>query len=116
REESEHQIAVLLQQDVLAAIAAVGLGACKVLLAVQLDRYPRIFAKKVYFRVGVVIEPVTLDQAHLARQAYFDFGRGHHAAGLNVGDCFAYALAKATAEPLLFKGSDFSKTDVEAAV
>lgn len=67
-------------------------------------------------RVGVVIEPVTLDQAHLARQAYLDFGRGRHAAGLNFGDCFAYALAKATAEPLLFKGRDFSKTDVEAAV
>jgi ribonuclease VapC len=67
-------------------------------------------------RVGIVIEPVTLDQAHLARQAYLDFGRGRHAAGLNFGDCFAYALAKATAEPLLFKGHDFSKTDVEAAV
>jgi ribonuclease VapC len=67
-------------------------------------------------RVGVVIEPVTLDQAHLARQAYLDFGRGRHAAGLNFGDCFAYALSKATAEPLLFKGRDFSKTDVEAVL
>jgi ribonuclease VapC len=67
-------------------------------------------------RVGVVIEPVTLDQAHLARQAYLDFGRGRHAAGLNFGDCFAYALSKATAEPLLFKGCDFSKTDVEAVL
>jgi ribonuclease VapC len=67
-------------------------------------------------RVGIVVEPVTLDQAHLARQAFLDFGRGRHAAGLNFGDCFAYALAKATAEPLLFKGRDFSKTDVKAAL
>ncbi|HTW45021.1 MAG TPA: type II toxin-antitoxin system VapC family toxin [Acidobacteriaceae bacterium] len=66
-------------------------------------------------RVGVVIEPVTVDQAHLARQAFLDFGKGRHAARLNFGDCFAYALAKATGEPLLFKGRDFSKTDVEIA-
>jgi ribonuclease VapC len=67
-------------------------------------------------RVGIVIEPVTVDQARLARQAFQDFGKGRHAAGLNFGDCFAYALAKTTREPLLFKGQDFSKTDVEAAV
>lgn len=67
-------------------------------------------------RIGIVIEPVTVDQAHLARQAFQDFGKGRHAAGLNFGDCFAYALAKVTGEPLLFKGQDFSKTDVKAAV
>ncbi|HEY7250747.1 MAG TPA: type II toxin-antitoxin system VapC family toxin [Methylomirabilota bacterium] len=62
-------------------------------------------------------EPVRcLEQAHIARQAYTDFGKGRHPAGLNFGDCFAYALAKATAEPLLFKGQDFSKTDVTAAL
>jgi ribonuclease VapC len=65
---------------------------------------------------GVVIEPVTEAQSRIAREAYRDFGRGSgHAAGLNFGDCFAYALAKATGEPLLFKGDDFSHTDVAAA-
>jgi ribonuclease VapC len=59
---------------------------------------------------------VTVEQAHLARQAFLDFGKGRHAAGLNFGDCFAYALAKVTGEPLLFKGQDFSKTDIKAAV
>ncbi|HLX08751.1 MAG TPA: type II toxin-antitoxin system VapC family toxin [Thermoanaerobaculia bacterium] len=44
-------------------------------------------------RVGIVIEPVTVEQAHLARQAFHDFGKGRHPAGLNFGDCFAYALA-----------------------
>jgi ribonuclease VapC len=67
-------------------------------------------------RAGILVEPVTVEQAHLARQAFLDFGKGRHAAGLNFGDCFAYALAKVTGEPLLFKGQDFSKTDVKAAV
>jgi ribonuclease VapC len=67
----------------------------------------------VFFRrAGIAIEPVTVEQAHLARQAFLDFGKGRHAAGLNFGDCFAYALAKITGEPLLFKGEDFKKTDI----
>jgi ribonuclease VapC len=52
----------------------------------------------------------------LAREAYRKFGKGNHPAKLNLGDCFAYALAKARREPLLFKGNDFSQTDVEAAL
>jgi ribonuclease VapC len=66
-------------------------------------------------RAGIVIEPVTVEQAHLARQGFLDFGKGRHSAGLNFGDCFAYALTKATDEPLLYKGKDFSKTDIRAA-
>jgi ribonuclease VapC len=61
---------------------------------------------------GLCIEPVTEEQVRIARQAYVDFGRGNHLAGLNFGDCFAYALAKATGEPLLFKGEDFARTDI----
>jgi ribonuclease VapC len=67
-------------------------------------------------RVGIVIEPVTVEHAHTARQAFHDFGKGRHPAGLNFGDCFAYALAKTTGEPLLFKGDEFSKTDVLSAL
>jgi ribonuclease VapC len=64
----------------------------------------------------IVIEPVTEAQARTARAAYRDFGRGSgHPAGLNFGDCFAYALAVAVDEPLLFKGDDFSHTDVRSA-
>ena len=58
------------------------------------------------------IEPVTEAQVRIAGQAYLDFGRGNHPAGLNFGDCFAYDLAKATGEPLLFKGEDFARTDI----
>ena len=64
---------------------------------------------------AIVDEPVTLQQGILARQAFYDFGRGRHRARLNFGDCFAYALAKATGEPLLFKGDDFVRTDVQVA-
>jgi ribonuclease VapC len=66
-------------------------------------------------RAGIVIEPLTVEQGELARQGFLDFGKGRHRAGLNYGDCFAYALAKATGEPLLFKGNDFSQTDIPAA-
>ena len=64
-------------------------------------------------RAGISIEPVTEEQALLARQGFSDYGKGRHPAGLNFGDCLSYALAKSTGEPLLFKGDDFRKTDVQ---
>ncbi len=65
----------------------------------------------------VTIEPVTEAQARIARDAYRDFGKGSgHPAKLNFGDCFAYALAKDMAERLLFKGDDFTHTDVAQAL
>lgn len=71
-----------------------------------------------FFRdANISIEPVTEKQARLARDAYRDFGKGSgHRARLNFGDCFAYALAKESDEPLLFKGQDFLHTDVEPAL
>ena len=64
----------------------------------------------------IAIEPVTEAQARIARQAYRDFGKtSGHPAKLNFGDCFSYALAKSTGEPLLFKGQDFTQTDVKSA-
>jgi ribonuclease VapC len=70
-----------------------------------------------FFReIEIQIESVTPEQARIAREAYRDFGKGSHPAGLNFGDCFAYALAKVAREPLLFKGDDFRLTDVEPAL
>ena len=63
----------------------------------------------------VAIVAFDRDQAELARDAFRRFGRGRHPAALNYGDCFAYALAKATGEALLFKSDDFSRTDIVAA-
>jgi len=69
------------------------------------------------FHAEVVIAPVTETQAKIAREAYRDFGkRSGHPAQLNFGDCFAYALARDTGQPLLFKGDDFSKTGVRSAL
>jgi ribonuclease VapC len=61
------------------------------------------------------IVAVDAEQAEIARKAWRRFGKGRHAAGLNYGDCFAYALAAITQEPLLFKGDDFARTDIRAA-
>ncbi|RKZ54273.1 MAG: PIN domain nuclease [Candidatus Parabeggiatoa sp. nov. 3] len=66
-------------------------------------------------KAQVKIEPVTLEQAETARIAFRIYGKGRHPAGLNFGDCFSYALAKVLEEPLLFKGNDFSKTDIKQA-
>ena len=63
-------------------------------------------------RAGIEIIAVDADQVEIARVAYRQFGKGCHPAGLNYGDCFVYALAKATGEPLLCKGTDFERTDV----
>jgi ribonuclease VapC len=64
-------------------------------------------------RAGIELALVDVEQAREARLAFSRFGKGRHPAGLNYGDCFAYALAKVRREPLLFKGADFSQTDAE---
>jgi len=60
------------------------------------------------------IQPVTAEQAEVAREAWRRYGKGRHPAGLNFGDCFSYALARTSGEPLLFKGDDFIHTDITA--
>ncbi len=66
--------------------------------------------------LGVAVVPVDAQVAMLARAAHRQFGRGNHPVRLNFGDCMSYALAKARGEPLLFKGNDFSQTDIEPAL
>jgi ribonuclease VapC len=88
--------------------------------AVVIDNRGDVVARREFdrFMRRTEIEVVAVDreQAEIARQAYRDFGKGRHPAGLNFGDCFSYALAKSVDEPLLFKGAfkgaDFSRTDV----
>ena len=67
------------------------------------------------YKAGVEIVAVDAEQIAVARRAWRSYGKGRHPAGLNYGDCFSYALAKTRNEPLLFKGDDFSRTDIEAA-
>lgn len=65
---------------------------------------------------NIHVVPVDVDQSRLAVAAFRQYGKGRHPAALNFGDCFSYALAKDTGDPLLFKGTDFSKTDIEVAI
>lgn len=73
-------------------------------------------ARQLIGALGISIAPVTAEQAELGQRAYLQFGKGRHDANLNFGDCFSYALAKATGRPLLFKGNDFTQTDIVAAI
>jgi len=67
--------------------------------------------------LGIVVEPVTFEQARIARQAYSQYGKGNgHPAHLNFGDCFTYALARVKREPVLFKGDEFAHTDLRSAI
>jgi ribonuclease VapC len=67
-------------------------------------------------KADVVVVPVDADQVSEARRAYRRFGKGRHAAGLDFGDIFAYALARTSGGPLLFKGDDFAKTDIRRVI
>jgi ribonuclease VapC len=85
-------------------------------ISIVLDRRmgERVSAKLDGFvlQTGIEIVPVSLEQAEAAREAFRKYGRGRHKAGLNFGDCFSYALAKVSGEPLLYKGNDFALTDL----
>ncbi len=72
--------------------------------------------RNMLFELGLTIEVVTLTEAWIAGEAYRRFGKGRHPARLNMGDCFSYALAKSYDLPLLYKGNDFSQTDIRSVL
>ena len=114
--EGEHMEDILINSPGLCEISPMNFLEA----AVRIDRM-RSEEKSAKFdelvqALGIKIATITPDQALLARDAYQRFGKGNHRAGLNLGDCFAYALSKARNEPLLFKGDYFRQTDVEAAL
>jgi ribonuclease VapC len=120
-------LAILLQEaeakafaTILAAAPVARISVVNYLeAAIRIDQQNSIVATQAFDAFvemsGMVIEPVTIAQARIARRAYAQFGKGRHAAALNFGDSFAYALAKERDEPLLFKGNDFSRTDIKRA-
>jgi ribonuclease VapC len=77
---------------------------------------PATVPDRLLAKLGITLVDVTEHQIMLAREAFLRFGKGRHPAGLNYGDCFSYALAKSLDVPLLFKGDDFSRTDILVAV
>lgn len=99
------------EADIRELSAASYLEASMVLIA-RRDDSAEADLDQMLYEAKVAIIPVSVAVAKIAREAFRRFGKGRHPAGLNFGDCFSYALAKAHNLPLLFKGNDFSQTDV----
>lgn len=115
-EPEAEQFAEAVRSDPVSLLSAVNLVEASIVLDTRIGRDSHSDLDAFLSGAGVEIEPVSVEQARRAREAYRSFGKGNHAAGLDFGDCFAYALAKATDQPLLFKGDDFSRTDIVSAV
>lgn len=105
----------LISSDPVRLISAATLLEVSIVIEARLGDAGGQELDKWLFRTGVDIVPVDLVQTEIARRAWRRFGKGRHSAGLNYGDCFSYALAIHRGEPLLFKGSDFSQTDIAVA-
>jgi ribonuclease VapC len=111
-EPEAEQFAQAILEAPRAAISAANLLEAGIILDSRIGHQDSSELDEFIANVGLEIEPVTLEQVRIARHAYRTYGRGNHPAGLNFGDCFAYALAKITGLPLLFKGGDFAQTDI----
>jgi ribonuclease VapC len=105
-----------IEKDATRAMSLVSFVECSLVLDVRCGPDAVRDLDLFIARAQVSLVPVESDPAHVARQAHRRFGKGRHAAGLNLGDCFAYALARTMAEPLLFKGATFALTDVDPAI
>jgi ribonuclease VapC len=101
--EHKHMSVVSLVEAVMVLETRFGVGGTR-----ELEAFVR--------RYKIVLEPVTVEQGHAALLAFWRFGKGMHPARLNFGDCFVYAIAKAISAPLLFKGDDFTQTDLVPAI
>ncbi len=111
-EPEAERFAAAIQDDPIRLMSAASLLESAIVIEA---RYGEAGGNKLDQLVSVAqikIEPVTVEQVAAARLAFRTYGKGRHPAGLNFGDCFAYALAKVLGEPLLFKGDDFSQTDI----
>jgi ribonuclease VapC len=117
-EADGHRYFEVLQLQVSVAMSAVNVYETRLVLLNRARFAPDILQRFLHWLIlqEVEIAPFDADQASLAHDAYLRFGKGFHPAALNFADCAAHALAKARGEPLLFKGEDFARTDVRAAL
>jgi ribonuclease VapC len=111
-EEETGEFLVKLAQAPTVKVSAVTLVEASVVLLARGGRIQVDVLDALIARVRARIVPVDESQSLIARAAFDRYGKGRHEAGLNFGDCFTYALAKHYGEPVLFKGNDFSKTDL----
>lgn len=115
QEKDARLFAEAIAQAVDRRMSAANLVECSIVLAKKFGRAGGQSLDLFLQKAGIHVEPVSAEHARLAREAYSRFGKGLHPAGLNFGDVFAYALAVSESQPLLFKGDDFDKTDVQVA-
>jgi len=125
--DSSALVAILFQEPEgqLIDVAIVECADCRMSAANLLEISMVVLARKgadglrdldlLIVRLGIRVVAFTESHARLAREAFKRFGKGRHPAGLNFGDCIAYALARENGEELLFKGNDFAQTDIPAA-
>ena len=106
----------LISEDRVRLCSAVTFVEATIVLRARKGERGRQSFDRLLRRAQIQIVAVDIKQAEAARNAYQMFGEGKHPAGLNLGDCFSYALAKTAKEPLLFKGNDFAQTDVAAII
>ncbi len=105
----------LIAADEVRLMSAVGRVECTCVVEGRRREPGRAALERFLSEAAIEVVAVTLQQSELACEAFRRFGKGRHPAALNIGDCFAYALAKATGEPLLSKGDDFPRTDLRLA-
>jgi ribonuclease VapC len=115
REPEAERFAASMENAAVIRLSAAGYVEAAIYVDRNADEIRRAMLDTFLAEFSVRIEPVTAEQALLARQAFVLFGKGRHKAGLNFGDCFTWALARTWREPVLFKGGDFGNTDLDAA-
>jgi len=115
-EPEAHLFRLAIEADPVRLLSAASLVATGIVIEARVGEAGGRELDLLLHKADVQVMSVDAEQAELARDAYRRYGKGRHAANLNFGDCFSYALARATAEKLLFKGTDFGLTDVDCVV
>jgi ribonuclease VapC len=115
-EEDEERMLTMMVDAPAARICAANWVEAAIIIDGRRNSAAMVRFDDVTAELRLEIVAVSTEIAYGARRAYANYGKGHHAARLNFGDCFAYALAKEYREPLLFKGNDFAQTDIEPAL
>ena len=115
REPEAERFAISIENAAVVRLSAASYVEAAIYVDRNADEIRRAMLDTFLAEFSIRIETVTAEQVLLAHQAFVLFGKGRHKAGLNFGDCFTYALARAWREPVLFKGGDFGHTDLEAA-
>jgi ribonuclease VapC len=114
-EPERHAFATAIEEADARLLSTASLVEVSLVIATRHGREGLRDLDQLVARAALELVAVDADQAEEARRGFLRYGKGRHAAGLNFGDCFSYALARITGQPLLFKGADFARTDVAAA-